>query len=201
VRMLSIGVAVGLANLFASALAPQSAAHAAYPSGSGYASQVKRPLFRPTQGTQFNRAGTRWRPYGVIGAARAPVKSTQRRLPFAAMGGSSKVGPGAPAGNRNAERAAVLAPPQRGVDQQFRPNGRLSTRDLPVADIAMPAADMRRSALLPEFRPARDRARKTYEELRATAAPSRQGIAGDLMPYAPSSVPLLPGYGRYWPAW
>ena len=189
VRMLSIGMVWGLANLIVFALAPNSAAHAAHPNWSGYAPQAKRPMFRPTRGAQSGRAATRWRPHDTSVPRRATTGPRVRfAYPVFARGAQAAQ---SPSGNRS----VAAAYPRMRTEPGFRPNG-----GSPVVE-GLEARRAQRPVSSPQFRPARERSRKTYEELWATAQASRQAFAGRVGPYAASPVQMLPGYGRYWPTW
>ncbi len=188
--MLSIGMVWGLANLIVFGLAPNSAAHAAYPNWSGYAPQAKRPMFRPTRGAQSGRAATRWRPHGTSVPRRTTTTGPTVRFAYPVFAHRAQAAQ-SPSGNRS----IVAAYPRMGTEPEFRPNGRSSVAE------AVEARRAQRPVLSPQFRPARERSRKTYEELWATAQASRQAFAGRVVPYAASPVQTLPGYGRYWPTW
>ena len=189
VRTLSIGMVLGLANLIVFGLAPNSAAHAAYPNWSGHAPQAKRPLFRPTRGAQSGRPVTRWRPHDPNVSRRATVRPAERvAYPVFAHGAQAAQSP-------SDHRNAGAAYPRMRTEPAFRPNDRSS-----VAEV-VEARRAQRPVLPSQFRPARERSFKTYEALWATAPASRQAFASRAVPYAPSPVPMLPGYGRYWPTW
>ena len=193
-RTLSMGMVWGLANVIAFGLAPNSAAHAAYPNWSGYAPQAKRPLFRPTHGAQPARAATRWRPHETSGPRRATIRAAERLAYPVFLGGSQAAQ--SPSGNRN----VAVAYPRIRPGPGFRPDERSLPDRSSIAEPVAPRGAQR--PLSPsQFRPALERSRKTYEELWATAQVSRQAFAGGMIPYAPSPVPMLPGYGRYWPTW
>jgi hypothetical protein len=189
VRTLSIGMVLGLANLIVFGLAPNSAAHAAHPNWSGLAPQAKRPLFRPTRGAQSGRTATRWRTQDTNVSRRATVRPAERvAYPVFAQGAQAAP---APSDHRNVGAAY----PRMRIEPAFRPNDRS-----PVAEV-VEARRAQRPVLPSQFRPARERSLKTYEDLWAAAPASRQAFAGRAVPYAPSPVLMLPGHGRYWPTW
>lgn len=193
-RTLSMGMVWGLANVIVLGLAPSSAAHAAYPNWSGYAPQAKRPLFRPTHGAQLGHAARHWRPHDTSSPRRTTIRPAERLAYPVFVGGSQAAQ--SPSGKRN----VAVAYPRIRPGPGFRPDERSLPDRSSIAEPVAPRGAQR--PLLPsQFRPARERSRKTYEELWATAQVSRQAFAGGMIPYAPSPVPMLPGYGRYWPTW
>ena len=190
-RMLSLGIALGFSTLASLGLSPLSAAQAAYPSWSVYAGQVKRPQFRPWYRGEPQSLAGRWRPQMAAPAERRRAQPASRdrtlRQPLFA-------------GGRTWARKAV--PVTRGQDLgvRFRPDERVS----PYQQTGQPQGgeplSAEQSQLHSQFRPTRNKRKKTYEELQANNAHRAPAMA-PAMPYPMVTAAPLHGYPGYWRGW
>ena len=196
-RVLSVGLALGLATSAGLGLAPLSAAQAAYPAWSGYTSATKRPQFRPWYRNDPSAIAGRWRPHVAASGRVAdqpgyghPMATEYQRRWQAPLFES----------RRAVSRKVEPVGRGRDVGVSFRPDGRGAlfdeasvTRD--QVDLAPYGADAHS-----QFRPAPAKRKRTYEEIQA-ANRSLRTSADAGMPY-PTMPGMLPNpYGGYWPAW
>lgn len=188
-RMLAMVVVIGLANLASLGFSPLSAAQAAYPAWSAYATPAKRPQFRPTQRGERQTPAARWRPESAANQRRTQFAAETRRpySPFTMQRTRSMTTAGTSNSRYTAPQLAFQRP-----DLRFRPDRRQApaeqrgARDDAVADAWPPTA---------QFRPAEKRRRQTYEQMQYA---SRSPMP---MPAAPPMAYATPPYGRFWPAW
>lgn len=195
--MISLGVALGLSTLASLALSPLSAAQAAYTGWSPYAAPSKRPQFRPMRRV-VNRATpvARWRPHGQASSARQVFVPAATRRAAAVINNDRRMAtPRAFAAERTTPRKAPPVNRGQELGLRFRPDHRRSRFDQSGGpDDAAPDAYQR--GLHAQFRPATTRPKRTYEQLQAQRAGSRNAAAGRFAPMA-----RLPGYPRYWRGW
>jgi hypothetical protein len=196
-RVLSAGLVLGLAASAGLGLAPLSAAQAAYPAWSGYASAAKRPQFRPWHRNDPSAIVGRWRPH-VATSGRASdlsayghptATSYQRRWQEPLLDS-----------RRAAPRKADPVARGRDVGVSFRPNGRGALLDEGPMTQDQGASIPYGTDAHSQFRPAPTKRKRTYEEMQAANRQGRTSV-GAAMPY-PTMPGMLPNpYGAYWPAW
>jgi len=195
-RLLSPGVVAALTLLVFAGFATVDGARAAGSAWYGHTAQGKRPQFRPWNRRVVRRsAATRWRPQGG--------SSEQRRTTFTS--GS----PAAAWSRVNRVREPVLSVGFAGTRKPvvvrravitgtgFRPNHR---RGAPVETETYAAHGNGRwfpADRPPQFRPARAKRKRTYEELHPGAIPGYQHAT---QPPVYQMAHGLPGaeYGPYW---
>lgn len=197
-RMLSMGVAIGLANLVSMGFAPLSVAQAASPTWSAYAAPVKRPQFRPWQRSERPAPKARWRPTIAVGQNRAMVVEKRRPAPGGAWVQSSRSldTPGLRSEGRYASQR--LLPPSPGT--RFRPESQQAGTGGSDAPQHLPV-DTRRSALQAQFRPAERKRKQTYEQMHAAEGSQNHPFMAPLVAYGMPRLATPPIYGGYWRGW
>ena len=195
-RTVSWGVVLGLSVLVSLCVSPLSAAQAAYPSWISYASQAKKPLFRP-----WSRADTAaWSDRRPVrkspGAARVGTVSGRRMPPtrWDQRSGQAVFAPG-----RTGARKAVPVTRGQELGLRFRPDERESPYDRGAVGTVPGNENARLQELHSQFRPARPKRKPSYEELQAGEGAGQQ-MLGPMGPY-PGMPPPIPGYGAAWPRW
>jgi len=198
-RMLSWSVVLGLVALASLGVSSLSAAQAAYPGWSGYASHQSNPQFRPWSRADSKSLSVHRQSQMRSFSSRASAPSMKRR-PWAAplnRKGQQPVFLGSRAGARKA------VPITRGQELglRFRPDERESPYG---RGSAAPQGNAGSGGYAPElhsqFRPLRPQRRPTYEELQAGSG-SAQSVPMQALPYPMMPAPSLPSHRRAWPSW
>jgi hypothetical protein len=194
-RILSIGLTLGLSVLTSAGLSPWSTAQGAYPAWVAHAGHAKRPQFRPWSRTHASAVVSRWRPHTAAGAraasptpfSRSPV-TPHRDAAAAALVVVERTQPRKAGPTSRAQELGV----------RFRPDGQGSAQGLllPPDDGLQ---DGYRSRLQSQFRPARVKRKRTYEQLQGQRVAYQP--PGGRTPYPVLPTPPLGAYGGYWPAW
>lgn len=198
-RMLSVGLAIGLANLVSLGIAPLSAAQAAAPVWSAYNSPGKRPQFRPWQRTEHVAPAARWRPSSPATQWRAMPGGDSRRVLSDTRAHSQRIF-NPPHYDMNARYAAPITAQQQPATR-FRPDRRQPTFDDRAMRDDLPAATSGQE-LQSQFRPADNRRKPTYEQMQAASrSPARAYGAPPAAYGAPMFAAPPPVFAGYWPAW
>jgi hypothetical protein len=193
-RTFSWGLVLGLSVLASLCVSPLSAAQAAYPAWISYATQPKKPLFRPwTQADSRSLTSRRQSRKSIHMAPATGRRPYSNRWPR--QGVQQTFSP-----HRAGARKAVPITRGQELGLRFRPDERASPYDRSGApgDELAPAQDF--SELHSQFRPARKRRKQSYEELQAEQL-GPQPVPGPVMPYPTLPMPPAPSYHRAWPAW
>lgn len=158
-------VVVGFLGLSSSLLlgGVSPAEAAGYAGSTGYATQAKRPQFRPWQTRSQNRNQDRWRPNGVSSLPRYSARFGAGSRQPALLNRESRYIP--PAGRSFAHPASAGA--------RFRPHGHLTVGVDPAGFNPVPQQERVRRpmglASQSQFRPRPSWKRQTYEQLQSTA--------------------------------
>lgn len=190
-RVIVAGTFFSVSSLLMVGLLPAAAQAAGYAGWSGYASQVKRPQFRPWRPrSEFRASNHRWRPP----ARSVPQNTTQR------YASANRQAPLLVTESRySAPVSRAFARPAN-VGVRFRPNSRGAARgSLPTGDVAQQALPA--SALHAQFRPKPAERRLTYEEMQAKrriSQPSRVTYPNARYPMATAGSSLI---GSFAPSW
>ena len=195
-RTCSWGLLLGLSALASLCVSPLSAAQAAYPGWFSYASQPKKPLFRP-----WSRADSRYptsRRQSRKGVYAAATVQAAGRRPYSnswpRQGVQQTFSP-----QRAGARKAVPITRGQELGLRFRPDERASPYDQSGFPGERVAPTEGASELHSQFRPAPRKRKPTYEELQADDL--RQPMPGPVMPYPTLPMPPAPSYPRAWPIW
>ncbi len=194
-RIFSLGSTIGLSALLflgGVSVSPVVAGHSAW---SGYSSQPKRPQFRPWQRTETRSPLHRWRPQvSVAGRSVTMPLTGGRYLPDT----SRRLVPLLLPGTRYAAPATAPAARSFGANERFRPSVRPAAGGL-ADDTHQPGYSAQQRQIQAQFRPRRQQAKQTYEQIQAAAqsVAAWPGVgqfdyrrAGALRPSAP-----------YWAGW
>jgi hypothetical protein len=196
-RLFSLWVAIGLSSMTGLWLAPLSVAHAAHPVWSAYATQPKRPQFRPLQRTGRESVLSRWRPHASttprtvnpVTSVRTAGSSTGhrvRQIPFSL--------------DHHGAAATSRSSPAREGGGQFRPQRHGPTYAQSAAGRDRPQASGYPAGLQSQFRPMRAQRRPSYEELQSgSKATLRAAASGTTYPMMLARGAL--GYAGHWPGW
>lgn len=196
-RMYSMGLLLGLAALASLGISPMSAAQAAFPYWSGYASPQKNPQFRP-----WSRVDSKSLSVHRQSQSRASV-------PRATSGGERRRPPARPSHRKGQQpifsvpragaRKAVPITRGQNLGLRFRPDERDSSYGQSATPPNAGGYDAFSSELHSQFRPTQPKRKRTYEEMQAGDASSLRSVPA--MPYPMMPTPPMPGYHRSWPSW
>ena len=188
-RLFSLGMLVGLSSVLTLGTAVFAPADAAHPAWSGYASQTKRPLFRPWSRYPRRSAALRWRPQPQpMTSARSAASAVAAGVPGVSTEPLFGRSPGA--------GAAWPMRTQAKQDWRFRPDQRGSAQ---VADRSGHGrADMRASRLHAQFRPPRIKRQRSYEEIQSEGGYAHPPGG---MVYGMLAGAGAQGYRPHWPRW
>lgn len=198
-RMFSWSVVLGLSALASLVFSPLSAAQAASPGWSAYASQQRYAPFRPWSRADGMSMSVHRQSQSRAFVSRATRQAASRRTTSTFLDRKGQ----RPAGSSNGRAGARKAVPvTRGQDLglRFRPD----ERESPYGQAVTPQGGVGTPDYAPElhsqFRPRQPRRKPTYEELQAESA-SREQIRGPAMPYPMMPTPPMPLYPRAVPNW
>ena len=197
-RKLTIGVLLGLGGMAASVFLPDTVAEAAHPAWSSYATQAKRPVFRPWNRSEVTPVAGRWRPQaGAPSRSVAPAVSYRRQSTFFAMQPRQAV---PTSGTQFSVHRPTPVRPAQAAGTRFRPNGGFGLET--AGDAESSRMTQQTAALQAQFRPADQRRKRTYEELQRDASPRVSSARpANMMAYM-QPMPLVPPmFGGYLPAW
>jgi len=197
-RLFPLGLVVALVLTATLGLSPLQPAKAASSAWGGYATQAKRPQFRPWNRAQRKPANQRWRPRAVSSEPRRttyPTGASAATWSRAHRVRQPVFSSGLPDGRKPVRASRPQIP---GVS--FRPDRRVADAAKPAAATGVPSTGHTGYSAHKQFRPARSHRKASYEELHRGDA-TRAFMAARTRAYQMAHGLPVAELGARWRTW